>query len=349
MNKFFAASNSAQGFKCYYNDCFAHLDKLYIIKGGPGTGKSGIMRRISDFACDCGYDVEKFYCSSDQYSLDGIIICRDEISIGFIDGTSPHSFDVRIAGAVDNIINLGEFWSEDLLVEKRDEIISLTAQKSREYEVAYKYLCSCGNLSAVIRLYMSECLNTDKIKSVAKKLTSNILEGKEYRESIRLIDSVGMRGRVRFDSFEKMARKIYLVGDMFGGGSIMLEQIKECLYEKKRSILLSYDPICSDRINGILDKDMGYAFILSDERAEGISADKDITHVNMKRFVFTDKLSERKCDIKYANALYKKSLTGALDSFVKIEKYHFALEEIYGKAMDFSGVDRVINDYINKI
>ena len=105
MNNFFAASNSAQGFYSYYKDCFSNLDKLYIIKGGPGTGKSGFMRRISECALHRGYYVEKFYCSSDQSSLDGIILLRDGKSTGFIDGTSPHSFDMRIAGAVDNIIN----------------------------------------------------------------------------------------------------------------------------------------------------------------------------------------------------------------------------------------------------
>ena len=349
MNNFFAASNSAQGFKCYYNDCFANLDKLYIIKGGPGTGKSGLMRRILEKAVLSGYDVEKFYCSSDQNSLDGIIIYRDKKSIGFIDGTNPHSFDMRIAGARDNIINLGEFWDEDLLVGKRDDIISLSAQKSREYEVAYKYLCSCKNLSAVIMLYMSECLNADKMKSASKKLTSNIPEGEKYTQDLRLIDSVGMRGRVRFDSFENMANKIYLVGDMFGVGNVMLELILGCLKEKKRSVYLSLDPICPDRVNGIFDRGLGYAYVLSDGRAEGISSGKDVIHVNIKRFILGDKLAECKSDIKYANALYKKSLLGAIETFEKIEKYHFALEKIYGEAMDFSGVDKVVDRYCNMI
>lgn len=349
MNKFFAASNSSLGFKSYYNDCFANLDKLYIIKGGPGTGKSGLMRKVAQSACKKGYFVENFYCSSDQSSLDGIILLKNNKSIGFIDGTSPHSFDIRIAGAVDNIIDLGRFWQEDMLVAKREEIISLSKSKSLEYTSVYKYLCSCGNLAAVIRLYMGECIENDRICALASKLTSNIPTKKEGSESVRLIDSIGMRGRVRFDSFEKMSDKLYVIGDMFGAGEVLLQKIRDNLRAKNRNIIVSYNPICPDRLDGIVDKDFGCAFILSDERAAKDNTKSYIKHVNMKRFVSGDKLAEVKNDIKYARALYKKAIDGAQKAFEKIEKYHFALENIYGAAMDFSGVDRLTEDYINKI
>ena len=47
QHKYFAASNSAQGFKNYYPEVFARADHLYIIKGGPGTGKSSFMKKYA--------------------------------------------------------------------------------------------------------------------------------------------------------------------------------------------------------------------------------------------------------------------------------------------------------------
>ena len=38
--KYFAASNSSEGFVNYYDACFgsdSRVDRLYVIKGGPGT------------------------------------------------------------------------------------------------------------------------------------------------------------------------------------------------------------------------------------------------------------------------------------------------------------------------
>ena len=35
---YFAALNTAEGFRSYFSEIFGALHKLYIIKGGPGTG-----------------------------------------------------------------------------------------------------------------------------------------------------------------------------------------------------------------------------------------------------------------------------------------------------------------------
>ena len=58
----FAASNSCEGFKNYYGDIFTdtRVDRLYIIKGGPGTGKSHFMRVVARRARERGYIVTEF-------------------------------------------------------------------------------------------------------------------------------------------------------------------------------------------------------------------------------------------------------------------------------------------------
>ena len=70
---YFAASNSHKGFISYFNEIFrsSQISHLYIIKGGPGTGKSRFIREIASDAEALGYDTEYYYCSSDQSSLDG--------------------------------------------------------------------------------------------------------------------------------------------------------------------------------------------------------------------------------------------------------------------------------------
>ena len=52
----FAASNSGKGFCSYYGDIFSEKTILrrYLIKGGPGTGKSSFMREIAQRAREAG-------------------------------------------------------------------------------------------------------------------------------------------------------------------------------------------------------------------------------------------------------------------------------------------------------
>ena len=44
--EFFAAANTEEGFYSIFESVFppSALDKIFIIKGGPGTGKSTLMR-----------------------------------------------------------------------------------------------------------------------------------------------------------------------------------------------------------------------------------------------------------------------------------------------------------------
>ena len=70
--RYFLGANSRRGFYSLY-DSFppGEASFLHIIKGGPGTGKSGFMRRLAAAAEEKGLEVETGHCSRDLDSLDG--------------------------------------------------------------------------------------------------------------------------------------------------------------------------------------------------------------------------------------------------------------------------------------
>ena len=71
---FFLAANSGQGFTSLYDGFPGEGQFLHIIKGGPGTGKSGFMRRIREAAQARGLDTVSILCSGDPDSLDGLLV-----------------------------------------------------------------------------------------------------------------------------------------------------------------------------------------------------------------------------------------------------------------------------------
>ena len=133
---YFIASNSSLGFCSYYEQCFqdGRITHLYVIKGGPGTGKSRFMREVADFAKGKGWSDERIYCSSDADSLDGVILTRGEDCIALLDGTAPHAYEPRYPGLREDIINLGDFWNSELLVSHESEIIKWNADKKKAYQ-----------------------------------------------------------------------------------------------------------------------------------------------------------------------------------------------------------------------
>ncbi|MBR5869419.1 MAG: hypothetical protein IKZ09_00145, partial [Clostridia bacterium] len=142
----FAAANTADGFYSHFPMLFDPLcgrwQKIYIIKGGPGTGKSSFMKRTAEYAEKRGLHVERCYCSSDTRSLDGIRI--PAIGVAMLDGTAPHTVDAVLPGAVEEIINLGMFFDTGMLGGKRDAIRALQEENTAHHLRAKRYLHAAG-------------------------------------------------------------------------------------------------------------------------------------------------------------------------------------------------------------
>ena len=87
---FFLGANTPQGFVSQFGQLNSgDLEwKTYIIKGGPGTGKSSMMKKIAQYAQTCCQHIELVPCSSDIHSLDAVLL--HDYKIAFVDGTAPH-------------------------------------------------------------------------------------------------------------------------------------------------------------------------------------------------------------------------------------------------------------------
>ncbi len=88
IKRVFPGGNTAKGFYSYYDNIIGkEANRLFIIKGGPGVGKSSFMKKIGYEMIERGYDVEFHQCSSDNGSLDGIVV--PDLKVAMIDGTAP--------------------------------------------------------------------------------------------------------------------------------------------------------------------------------------------------------------------------------------------------------------------
>lgn len=150
--KVFPGGNTAYGFYSFYDYIIEpDASRIFVIKGGPGVGKSTFMRRIGEEMLERGYDVEFHCCSSDNGSLDGVVI--PAINVALIDGTAPHIVDPRNPGAVDEIIHLGDHWNEAGLRAHKREIVALNREIKRLFNRAYAYLEAANLFLNEVRTY----------------------------------------------------------------------------------------------------------------------------------------------------------------------------------------------------
>ena len=87
---FYLGANSPTGFYSLYDQLLEpeQAETIYILKGGPGCGKSSLMRRVAQQAAQAGETVEYILCSADPDSLDGVVLPR--LGAALVDGTAPH-------------------------------------------------------------------------------------------------------------------------------------------------------------------------------------------------------------------------------------------------------------------
>ena len=87
--QYFLGGNTPSGFYSLYHQLSdpARMRALYIIKSGPGSGKSTLMRRVERHAQAMGLDTEEVLCSGDPDSLDAVLL--PQLGAAVVDGTAP--------------------------------------------------------------------------------------------------------------------------------------------------------------------------------------------------------------------------------------------------------------------
>ncbi|MFC5451092.1 AAA family ATPase [Paenibacillus aestuarii] len=80
---YFARGNTAHGAHFLYKSAFQGLDKILVLTGPPGTGKSTVIRNLAESLLDRGQHVQCFHSPLRPDELDGII--ATELKVGVID------------------------------------------------------------------------------------------------------------------------------------------------------------------------------------------------------------------------------------------------------------------------
>ena len=108
--QYFLGGNTPSGFYSLYHQLSdpEQFQTLYIIKSGPGSGKSSLMRRVGRHAQAAGLETVEVLCSGDPDSLDALILPR--LGAAIVDGTSPHVIEPQCTGVVDRYIDLSGFY-----------------------------------------------------------------------------------------------------------------------------------------------------------------------------------------------------------------------------------------------
>ena len=334
---YFCAANSGRGFFSLYPQMIGRAERVYIVKGGPGCGKSRFLHRVAKEAEARGRRVTYYYCSSDPSSLDAVFI--DERLL-LLDGTAPHAVEASLPGARDDLVELGAFWDSSRLAERRGEIEGLAKRKSEAYSRAYDCLSAAASIGLAADKLVAPAVLTDKLKGAAERAVRALPESPAFSERAVLLGSFGMRGDVRLDSFFESADEYVSVTDHGGISHLFLGALYENAKRRGLSVSVSLDPLFPDRLDAIRFEDARLVY------ETGLRSEK---RINMKRFLDGAAVASVKGELRELTELKRAALSGALGALTSAAEAHFELEKIYGETMDFAAKERFTDSFIGKI
>lgn len=342
---FFAGGNTESGFVGNYGDIANEneLERVYIIKGGPGTGKNTMMRKIAGRVESRGYSAEYYCCGSDPESVDCVVL---DGKIAVLDGTAPHVWEMRYPGVKSEIIDVSKYLDKAELEPHKDEIISATAMKSAEYASTYRYMRAASVAETEMLESSLHLLDSDKaekhIKRFIKSLGKPIGDGKTKN---RYTHAVTMKGMFAVDTMMNIGKIRYTVTDVLSVATHFMSMLKDALRKSGFTLTVGLIPL-GGHISGIYIHDADVTISVR-AREDGIK------NINMNRFIIQDVKDTLKGKVRLGAKVRETCISEALSSLKSAAEKHFVLEEIYKTAMDFdsltSETDTVIADILQKL
>lgn len=343
---YYAGGNTARGFTSLFESSLQGLDRIYILKGGPGTGKSTLIRTIADDLVNRGYDVELIHCASDNGSLDGVIV--PELKVGIVDGTAPHVIEPRLPGAVEQYVNLGEAWDSARLGAHRSAIERLNGEIRQAYEFAYAGFAEALRIHDEWEAFYIDNMDYQAADELTDECRSLLFGDRKLerasRADHRFLGAATPLGAVDFvpNLTEGLSRRYFIKGRPGSGKSTMLKKLASTAIERGFDVEIYHCGFDPNSLDMVIVRELGFAIFDStapheyyperegdeiiDTYARCIKPGTDETHADA-----LDNIRQR----------YSAQMKQSTRYLAQAKSLHDELESLYISAVDFRIVDRI--------
>lgn len=343
---YFLGCPTPNGFETHFGDDIKSGEFFtYIIKGGPGTGKSTLMKRVAAELSDLD-EPELYYCSSDPDSLDGVVFRN--LRVIFVDGTSPHVFEPSYPGARERLLDLGQYWDGDVLSKNAADIVKYSNENQKLHLRVKRYLGAICSLGADIMTLGDGALLAQKLDAYAARLAQKLFPktGRAAGKiSLRQITTITPKGVITQDSALEGTQRLVISDPCFSVTDTLLKNLSV------RALAAGHDVIASKNVflgGGIYEHivlpGLGISFVSGDTAAADGSA-----KINGLRFYDRSLLRARRHKISFDAGIRKELIAEAAKTLADAKAVHDELESCYIEAMDFAGIGRASDRIIEAL
>lgn len=350
--RYFLGANSPSGFYSLYDQLIPPETArgIYILKGGPGCGKSTLMRRVGRLLQEEGIPAEYILCSGDPDSLDAVVF--PTLQAALADGTAPHVVEPKYPGVVESYVNLGECYDKEALGDLRHEIMSCMKGYKGCYQSAYRCLGAAAEINEDVRAtLLTGQLSQRLIKRADGILSREIKPRKGVQPGQvrqRFLNAVTHKGLVcLYDTALTQCERVYEFADRYGLAHDALAQLLSGAVRSGYDVVACPDPMAPDRLSHLIIPDLSLAFLSS---APGCSLPgQPYRRVRLDSMADEEILRRSRPRLRFAQKVSSALMDEAVDSLAQAKAMHDNLEALYNPYVDFERVEQTARRVADEI
>lgn len=336
---YFLGSNSRHGFYSLYSELIdpAAASCYYILKSGPGSGKSSLMRRVATRAEQAGQSVEYIHCSGDPDSLDGIHLPARKAAI--VDGTSPHVIEPAYPGVADHYLDLSSNYDTAALGALRTEIIACMNGYRDCYRRAYRCLSAAAEVGDDARAILLTAALEERLTRRAKGIIGRELKKKGAGGTLkkRFLGGTTCQGHLcLFDSVDAQCRRVYVLQDTYGLGHLLLNHLLSAGLSAGYDAVACPCPLSPERLEHVLFPGLALAFVT----ASPLTPYPGTPYRRLRIDAMADPelLRKNRARLRFSRKVTAALMEEAVDSLAQAKAMHDTLERLYNPHVDFQAL-----------
>ncbi len=349
--RYFLGANSPQGFYSLYDQLIDpnQADAIYILKGGPGCGKSSLMRRIAQRAEEAGEQVEYIHCSGDPDSLDAVVFPSKKTAV--VDGTSPHVVEPVYPGAVESYVNLGACYNRAALYNIRTKISGCMIGYKDCYKRAYRCLNAAAEIMEDVRTILTTESLEQKIANRVKGILNRELrtDGHGSGQIIqRFLGGITHQGTLTFfETADLLCKRVYVLEDSYSLSHSMLAHLLTGVTSAGYDVIVCPSPMAPDQIAHLLVPELSLAFLSTSPGS--VYHNRPYRRIRLDAMVDPELTRRNKARLRFSRKVSSALTEEAISSLAQAKAMHDDLEKLYNPHVDFEQVYHIADTLADTI
>ena len=348
IQEYFLGGTSPEGFRSKFIEQINRPGfYTYILKGGPGTGKSTLMKKAAKRFEE--HDLSLYRCSSDINSLDAVVVEDEGVII--VDGTAPHVFEASYPGVSQEVINLGHFWNGGDLKAHGETIRYCFDENAKYHKRVRNYVEALSALNTDIFDHARDCLDTLKLDAYAdrlfKKLVPHPSNDKTGKVQFRQLSAFTTENYMTLP-LRKECCSYFLRDDYFAGSDRLLRILTDKFTQSGFDVIVSECNMFKYTVFEHIIIPKLDLFFTSGNFFNGLRPDSE-SIINFLRFYDKERFDIKKQRMNFNKKAVLELAEEASSSLTTALKIHDELERYYINSIDFGRLGEMTENLLDRI